>query len=175
MIWNIDSSRLTSTTWPSPVRSAWRSAASVAKAPTSAVTSSVTAIGGSSGGPSGSPSSAGKAAQRLGDGGEAGMLRVRSVLAEAADAQDDQTRIALQQSPRDRNRAPRACPAACSRSAHAASARAARDRSCPASVLRSSVTTALLRLTSFQKYESVLARSGPAHAARRDRRPAARP
>ena len=34
MIWNIDSSRLTSTTWPSPVRSAWRSAASVAKAPT---------------------------------------------------------------------------------------------------------------------------------------------
>ena len=44
-----------STTWPSPVRSRWRSATITVNAPASAVTSSVSAIGGSSGAPSGSP------------------------------------------------------------------------------------------------------------------------
>ena len=42
-------------TWPSPLRSRWRSATMTANAPASAATSSVSAIGGSSGGPSGSP------------------------------------------------------------------------------------------------------------------------
>ena len=51
IIWNTDSSRLTSTTWPTPECSA----TIVAKAAASPVTSSVSAIGGSSGGPSGSP------------------------------------------------------------------------------------------------------------------------
>ena len=56
MSWNSDSSRLTSTTWPTPV---W-TATIVANAATSAVTSSVSAIGGSSGPPSGSPLMAAK-------------------------------------------------------------------------------------------------------------------
>ena len=51
MHWNSDSSRFTSTTWPSPDHRATM----VAKAPASAVTSSVSAIGGRSGPPSGSP------------------------------------------------------------------------------------------------------------------------
>jgi hypothetical protein len=55
MHWSIDSSRLTSITWPSPVRSRWRSATITANAPTTAAISSVSAIGGSSGAPSGSP------------------------------------------------------------------------------------------------------------------------
>ena len=50
-----DSSRLMSITWPWPVRSRWRSAASTANAPRRPVTSSASAIGGSVGGPSGWP------------------------------------------------------------------------------------------------------------------------
>ena len=51
MIWNMLSSRLTSTTWPTPERSA----TIVANAATRPVTSSVSAIGGRSGCPSGTP------------------------------------------------------------------------------------------------------------------------
>ena len=56
MSWKSDSSRFTSTTWPTPECRATM----VAKAATRPVTSSVRAIGGSSGAPSGSPLMAAK-------------------------------------------------------------------------------------------------------------------
>ena len=91
MIWNSDSSRFTSTTWPTPLRGD-RSQTITAAA--RAVTSSVSAIGGSSGRPSGLAVDRGEPAHRLGDRGEPGLGRIRPVLPEAGDAQDDEARVA---------------------------------------------------------------------------------
>ena len=82
---------------PAPLRSRSRSATITANAPASAVTSSVSAIGGSSGGAVGLAVDRREPAHRLGHRGEAGLRRVRPVLAEAGHAQHDEARVAREQ------------------------------------------------------------------------------
>ena len=91
--WNSDSSRLTSTTWPTPECSA----TIVAKAATSPVTSSVSAIGGSSGPPSASPLMAANPLIASAMVAKPGSVGVGAVLAEAGDAGDHERRVAGEQ------------------------------------------------------------------------------
>ena len=93
MHWNSDSSRFTSTTWPTPDQSA----TIVAKAPTIAVTSSVSAMGGSSGPPSGSPLREANPDIASASVANPAPPGVGPVLPEPGDAQDHEPRVALVQ------------------------------------------------------------------------------
>ena len=92
-----DSSRLMSITWPSPVRSRWRSAASTAKAPRMPVTSSARAIGGRVGGPVRLAGGVRQRGHAFSHGAEPGAVGVGAGLPVAGHPQHHQAGVLRQQ------------------------------------------------------------------------------